>query len=34
VSREQLDADEAWWTNATAALALAERTLAERSAAL
>ena len=34
VSREQLDADEAWWTNATGALALAERTLAERSAAL
>ena len=34
VSREQLDADEAWWTDATDALAKAEQTLAERSAAL
>jgi argininosuccinate lyase len=34
VSREQLDADEAWWTDATDALAKAEETLAERSAAL
>ena len=34
VSREQLDADEAWWTAATHALAKAEQTLAERSAAL
>jgi argininosuccinate lyase len=34
VSREQIDADEAWWTNATNTLAKAEHTLAERSAAL
>jgi argininosuccinate lyase len=34
VSRDQLDADQAWWTNATGALAKAEQTLAERSAAL
>ena len=34
VSREQLTADEAWWTGATDALAKAEQTLAERSAAL
>jgi argininosuccinate lyase len=34
VSREQLAADEAWWTGATDALAKAEQTLAERSAAL
>jgi len=34
VSRTQLDADEDWWTNATDALAKAEQTLAERSAAL
>ena len=34
VSRQQLDADDAWWSNATGALARAERTLAERSAAL
>jgi argininosuccinate lyase len=33
-SRSQLEADEAWWTGATDALALAEQTLAERSAAL
>jgi argininosuccinate lyase len=33
-SRLQLDADEAWWTGATSALAAAERRLAERSAAL
>jgi argininosuccinate lyase len=33
-SRSQLDADEAWWTGATDAIALAEHTLAERSAAL
>jgi argininosuccinate lyase len=34
VSRQQLEADEAWWSRASAALAKAERTLAERSAAL
>lgn len=34
VSRQQLDADHAWWSHATGALALAERTLAQRSAAL
>ncbi|HYM22609.1 MAG TPA: argininosuccinate lyase [Vicinamibacterales bacterium] len=34
VSRRQLDADEAWWASATTALSAAERTLAERSAAL
>jgi argininosuccinate lyase len=34
VSRHQLDADEAWWSRATDALASAERELAERSAAL
>ncbi len=34
VSRDQLDGDESWWTNATDALAKAEQTLAERSAAL
>jgi argininosuccinate lyase len=34
VSRQQLDADESWWTSATDALANAERLLAERSAAL
>jgi argininosuccinate lyase len=34
VSRQQLDADESWWTNATNALADAERKLSERSAAL
>jgi argininosuccinate lyase len=33
-SRAQLDADEAWWTGATDALALAEQTLGERSRAL
>ena len=33
-SRQQLDADESWWTNATNALADAERKLAERSARL
>ena len=33
-SRAQLEADEAWWTGATDALAKAEQTLAERSAAL
>ena len=33
-SRQQLEADEAWWNGATAALAAAERKLAERSAAL
>jgi argininosuccinate lyase len=33
-SRQQLDADESWWTNATNALADAERKLADRSAAL
>jgi argininosuccinate lyase len=33
-SRRQLDADAAWWAGATDALAAAERTLAERSAAL
>jgi len=33
-SRQQLEADEAWWKGATAALATAERKLAERSAAL
>jgi argininosuccinate lyase len=33
-SRTQLEADEAWWTGATDALAMAEHTLAERSAAL
>jgi argininosuccinate lyase len=33
-SRQQLDADEAWWTNATAALTAAERRLATESAAL
>ena len=34
VSRQLLDADEAWWEQATNALADAERRLAERSAAL
>jgi argininosuccinate lyase len=34
VSRDRLDADEAWWTGATDALAKAEQTLAERSRAL
>jgi argininosuccinate lyase len=34
VSRAQLEADEAWWANATRALGDAERRLAERSAAL
>jgi argininosuccinate lyase len=34
VSRQLLQADEDWWTNATEALGQAERTLAERSAAL
>jgi argininosuccinate lyase len=34
VSRQQLDADRAWWTNATGALAAAERKLAAESAAL
>ena len=34
VSRQQLDADEAWWAAATDALVKAEQTLAERSAAL
>jgi argininosuccinate lyase len=34
VSRQQLEADEEWWSRAGAALAKAERTLAERSAAL
>jgi argininosuccinate lyase len=34
VSRQQLDADESWWSNATDALAKAEQTLAARSAAL
>jgi len=33
-SRQQLAADEAWWSGATGALAKAERLLAERSAAL
>jgi argininosuccinate lyase len=33
-SRRQLEADEGWWSQATDALAKAERTLAERSAAL
>jgi argininosuccinate lyase len=33
-SREQLDADDAWWSQATDALGRAERLLAERSAAL
>jgi argininosuccinate lyase len=33
-SRLQLEADEAWWNGATAALTAAERKLAERSAAL
>jgi len=33
-SRQQLEADEAWWTNSTAALTKAERLLADRSAAL
>jgi argininosuccinate lyase len=33
-SRGQLEADEGWWSQATDALAKAERTLAERSAAL
>src|SRR5262245_59514359 len=33
-SRQQLDADEAWWTNVTAALTAAERRLATESAAL
>jgi argininosuccinate lyase len=33
-SRRQLEADEAWWSQATDALAKAERTLAERSASL
>ena len=34
VSRACLEADEAWWTGATDALAKAEKTLADRSAAL
>jgi argininosuccinate lyase len=34
VSRDRLQADEAWWTAATDALAKAEQTLAKRSAAL
>jgi argininosuccinate lyase len=34
VSRQAIDADEGWWSKATEALAAAERTLAERSAAL
>jgi len=34
VSRQQLEADEGWWSRAGGALAKAERTLAERSAAL
>jgi argininosuccinate lyase len=34
VSRQQLEADESWWSKATDALARAERALAERSAAL
>jgi argininosuccinate lyase len=34
VSREQLEADEAWWNGATSALAAAEQMLAERSRAL
>ena len=34
VARQQLEADEAWWKAATAALAAAERKLMERSAAL
>jgi argininosuccinate lyase len=34
VSRQQLDADEQWWSNATEALASAERALTDRSAAL
>jgi argininosuccinate lyase len=34
VSRQVLDADESWWSNATRALEKAERLLAERSAAL
>jgi argininosuccinate lyase len=34
VSRRQLEADEGWWSRAGGALANAERTLAERSAAL
>jgi argininosuccinate lyase len=33
-SRARLDADQSWWTAATDALAQAEQTLAERSAAL
>jgi argininosuccinate lyase len=33
-SRQQLDADESWWSNATEALAKAERMLADRSASL
>src|SRR5262249_46321866 len=33
-SRQQLETDEAWWSNATDALAKAERLLAERSDAL
>jgi argininosuccinate lyase len=33
-SRQQLDADEAWWSKATDALGRAEQTLAQRSAAL
>ena len=34
VSRARLDADEGWWSAATDALEKAERTLADRSAAL
>ena len=34
VSRAKLETNEAWWTTATDALATAEQTLAERSAAL
>ena len=33
-SRQQLEADEAWWKTATGVLAAAERKLMERSAAL
>jgi argininosuccinate lyase len=34
VSRDRIEGDEAWWTGASDALVAAERTLAERSAAL
>jgi len=33
-SRQQLEADESWWSNATEGLTAAERMLADRSAAL